>query len=221
MLYGATLLALYAPVGLCTRAFLEPPAKRSVEVAFRGVDRLDDRSFLQALRAFLWVAVLVRLLPRCTVKLEPCRPCADSGRAAFCVSLRRFRPAHGSRRRFGRPISSALVPSLHCSRRRDRRRWLLLARQHTRSGDRWLAHASWRSSVSLAAFVLLIFSPGRTINHHGTYAVQILATIFAFMVLTLRAPWLALLFIAGQAVTVSADLCVQPAARSRVLAAAG
>jgi len=57
---------------------------------------------------------------------------------------------------------------------------------------------------TLAAFVLLVFIPGQTINHQGTYAVQILATIFAFMVLTLRVPWLALLFIALQAVTVSA-----------------
>ena len=57
---------------------------------------------------------------------------------------------------------------------------------------------------TLAAFVLLVFIPGQTINHQGTYAVQILATILAFMVLTLRVPWLALLFIAGQAVSVSA-----------------
>ena len=80
---------------------------------------------------------------------------------------------------------------------------------------------SLRILGTLAAFVLLVFIPGQTINHQGTYAVQILATIFAFMVLTLRVPWLALLFIALAGGHCLGDLCVQPAARSCVLAAAG
>jgi len=58
--------------------------------------------------------------------------------------------------------------------------------------------------ATLAVFVLLIFQPGQTINHQGTYAVQVLATVCAFTVLALRVPWLALAFVAVQAVTVSA-----------------
>jgi archaellum biogenesis protein FlaJ (TadC family) len=57
--------------------------------------------------------------------------------------------------------------------------------------------------ATLGAFVLLIFMPGETINHHGTYAVHAMITIFAFMILMLRAPWLALVFIAAQAVSVA------------------
>ena len=41
-------------------------------------------------------------------------------------------------------------------------------------------------------------------NHLGTYAAQVSATVFAFMVLGLRARWLALLFIAAQTITVAA-----------------
>ena len=58
--------------------------------------------------------------------------------------------------------------------------------------------------ATLAVFVLLMFEPGGTVNHQGSYAVQVLATMCAFTVLTLRAPWLAFAFIAVQAVTVSA-----------------
>ncbi|HKS62898.1 MAG TPA: hypothetical protein VJT13_14445, partial [Xanthobacteraceae bacterium] len=68
--------------------------------------------------------------------------------------------------------------------------------------------AALRMLVALAAilavFVLLIFQPGQTINHQGTYLVQVMAAVCAFTVLTLRARWLAFAFIAVQAVTVSA-----------------
>lgn len=53
-------------------------------------------------------------------------------------------------------------------------------------------------------FVVLIFIPGTTVNHQGTYAAQLMATVFAFMVLTTRAPALALLFLGLQMITVSA-----------------
>jgi presenilin-like A22 family membrane protease len=58
--------------------------------------------------------------------------------------------------------------------------------------------------ATLTVFVLLMFEAGGTVNHQGTYVVQVLATMCAFTVLTLRALPLAFAFIAAQAVTVSA-----------------
>jgi hypothetical protein len=48
-----------------------------------------------------------------------------------------------------------------------------------------------------------MFIPGSTVNHHGTYAVQVSAAVFAFMVMSLRAPALAIAFIAMQTITVA------------------
>jgi hypothetical protein len=59
-------------------------------------------------------------------------------------------------------------------------------------------------AATLATFAILIFEPSGTVNHLGTYVTQVMATMFAFMVLGLRARWLALLFIAAQTVTVAA-----------------
>src|SRR5262249_44493203 len=57
-------------------------------------------------------------------------------------------------------------------------------------------------AISLV-FGVLMFAPGSTFNHHGSYAVQVMATMAAFMVLSLCAPALAVMFIALQTVTVS------------------
>ena len=58
--------------------------------------------------------------------------------------------------------------------------------------------------TTLVAFVLLVFIPGQTINQSGPFAMQLLATILAFVVLSARAPWLAWMFVGVQAVTVAA-----------------
>jgi hypothetical protein len=58
--------------------------------------------------------------------------------------------------------------------------------------------------ATLVVFVLLIFMPGHSVNHQGSYATHAMATVLAFMVLALRARWLALAFIALQIVTVTA-----------------
>jgi hypothetical protein len=57
--------------------------------------------------------------------------------------------------------------------------------------------------VTCAVFAVLMFIPGSTVNHQGTYAVQVSMVIFAFMVLSLRAPALAIAFIAIQTITVA------------------
>ena len=58
--------------------------------------------------------------------------------------------------------------------------------------------------ATLASFVLLMFIPGSAVNHQGTYATQLLIAIFAVVVLSSRAPWLAALFVALQATTIAA-----------------
>lgn len=58
--------------------------------------------------------------------------------------------------------------------------------------------------ATVAAFVLLIFIPGQSINHVGSYAMHVMAVVFAIAVLSLHAQWLALAFVVLQAVTVSA-----------------
>jgi hypothetical protein len=77
-----------------------------------------------------------------------------------------------------------------------------------RAGERPQRDVALRIIVALAAivlnFVILVFIPGQTINHVGTYASHVMATAFAMTVLSLRAPALALAFIALQTITVSA-----------------
>jgi hypothetical protein len=201
VLYGAvTLLALYGPWALY-QALVEPPANRLLKWHFAGVMAIDDRSFLQALRdsyaALSWsdywhgklqnLQKLAGSWPRGL--LDPLvGPFTGAWSPAAIRSVDFF----------------SLLPSLHVFSVAMVAALALLA--FTPHPQRAIAARILVAVLgTLAAFVLLIFMPGETINHHGTYAVQILATIFAFMVLTLRAEGLALLFIAGQAVSVSAS----------------
>jgi hypothetical protein len=57
--------------------------------------------------------------------------------------------------------------------------------------------------VICVVFAVLMFIPGSAVNHAGTYAVQVGTTVFAFTVLSLRAPPLAIVFLAAQAITVA------------------
>jgi hypothetical protein len=54
-----------------------------------------------------------------------------------------------------------------------------------------------------AIFIVLMFIPGSTLNHQGGYFVHVGAAIFAFTILSLKAPVLAFGFIALQTVTVA------------------
>jgi hypothetical protein len=200
MIYGAAaLLALYGP-WMLYQNFIEPPGNRLLKWHLAGVTSIDDRSFLQALRdsygALTWhdywqgkrqhLDSLVALWPNGL--LDP----------LFGPFTGKWSPESVRASDF-----FALVPSLHLFAIAVIVAIVLLPfvpRPQRGIGLRMLVAIL----ATLVAFVLLIFTPGQTINHQGTYAVQVLATTFAFMVLTLHAWWLALLFVAAQAVTISA-----------------
>jgi len=200
MIYGAAaLLAIYVP-WMLYQSFIDPPGNRLLKWHLAGVLKIDDRSFLETLRdsygALSWHdywqgrrsnlnalfgtwpgELLDPLIGPFTGRWSPA-----SVRAADFFSL---------------------LPSLHVfavAALVAIALLVVLPHPQRAVGLRMLVAILG----TLAAFVLLIFIPGQTVNHQGTYAVQILATAFAFMVLTTRASFLALLFIAAQAVTVSA-----------------
>jgi hypothetical protein len=200
MVFGAvTLLVIYGPWALY-QALVEPPANRLLKWHFAGVIDIDDRSFLQALRdsygALSWSDYW-------HAKLQNLQKLAGSWPRGLLDPLVGPFTGAWSPEAVRSADFFALVPSWHLFAVAVIVALALLAR--TPHPQRAIAARILVAVLgTLAAFVLLIFMPGETINHHGTYAVQVLATVFAFMVLTLRVPWLALLFIAGQAVGVSA-----------------
>jgi hypothetical protein len=57
--------------------------------------------------------------------------------------------------------------------------------------------------VTCVVSTVLMFIPGSAVNHQGTYAVQVSTAIFAFMVLSLSAPPLAIVFCVVQTITVA------------------
>lgn len=204
MICGAvTLLALYAPWMVYQR--FDPPADRLLKWHFAGVDSFDDRrSFFTTLRdsygALSWndyvsgrlenLSMLIGYWPSHTVRttiaiLTGATWNPDGTRGAdffqFLSSLHVFS--------FALICAILLLPFLKAEQRPQR-------------------DAVVRMLVALVAilsvFVLLIFTPGQAINHHGTYAAQVMATMAAMIVLSLRAYWVALGFVALQAVTVSA-----------------
>jgi len=200
----ATVVVLYAPWMIYQSVF-DPPANRLLKWHFAGVTDVDSRSFGTALRdaygALSWDAWVQGKLGN----LGPLIGHWPGGvlrSIAAIFGIGSWEPAGMRAADF-----FELLPSLHaysfaliCA--------LLLLLPFLKAEERPQRDAVLRMLVALfailAVFVLLIFQPGQTINHQGTYAVQVLATVCAFTVLALRAPWLAFAFIAVQAVTVSA-----------------
>jgi hypothetical protein len=196
---GVTLLAVYAP-WMLYQTLVEPPANRLLKWHFAGVMEIDDRSFLQALRdsygGLAWTDYW-------GAKLSNLRALLRSWPSGLLDPL--IGPFTGvwSPAEVRTADFFGLVPSLHVFAVAAIVAMVLFALM--RRPDRAVgAKMLVTILATLVSFVLLMFIPGETINHQGTYAVHVMLTIFAFMVLTLRAPWLALLFIALQAVSVSA-----------------
>lgn len=203
MLIGsATILTLYVPWMIYQNVF-DPPANRLLKWHFAGVVEVDVRSFGTALRdqygALSWDAYWQGKLQNLHPLIGNWPGEALGGIAASFGYGSSYLPGLRSNDFF------YLLPSLHtfsfvlvCA---------VLLLPFMSAEQRPQRDAAVRILAALAAtlavFVLLIFMPGQTINHQGTYAVQVLATVCAFMVLALRAPWLACAFIALQAVTVS------------------
>jgi hypothetical protein len=204
MMYGAAaLLALYVP--WMVYQHFDPPANRLLKWHFAGVESFEDkRSFLAALcdsyGALSWSGYFSGRVEN-VMKLVGFWPSATEQTTIAILTGGGWNPAGARSNDFFQFLPSlhvfsfalicaiALLPFLKAEHRAQR-------------------DASLRMLVALVAicffFVLLIFTPGQTINHQGTYAMQIMAAMFSFIVLMLRAPWLAFAFLAVQAVTVSA-----------------
>ena len=204
MIYGfVTIVALYAPWMIYQNVF-DPPANRLLKWHFAGVVDVDNRSFGTALRdaygALSWDGYVQGKLGNIDALIGQWPgPTARSIAAIF--RLGSWEPAGMRSNDFFQ-----LLPSLHAYSLALIGAVLLLP--FLKADRRPQRDAALRMLVALAAilavFVLLIFQPGQTINHQGTFAVQVLATVCAFMVLSTRMPLLAWAFIAVQAVTVSA-----------------
>jgi hypothetical protein len=200
VIYGAgTLLALYIPWVLY-QTLIDPPGNRLLKWHFAGVIDVDDRSFLTALRdsystlswhdylqgrlgnfSRLWGTwpddIRDRVIGPFSSSWSP-QNVRPSDFFLFLPSLHTFALAL--------MIAALLLPLVQPPQRGIGLRLLVAL------------------AATLATFAILIFEPAGAVNHVGTYATQVMATIFAFMVLGLRARWLALLFIAAQTVTVAA-----------------
>jgi hypothetical protein len=182
----------------------DPPANRLLKWHFAGVVDVDNRSFGTALRdaygALSWDGYVRGKLGNIDAVIGHWPgPTARSIAAIF--RLGSWEPAGMRSNDFFH-----LLPSLHLYSLALIGAVLLLP--FLKADRRPQRDAALRMLVALAAilavFVLLIFQPGQTINHQGTFAVQVLATVCAFIVLSTRLPLLAVAFIAVQAVTVSA-----------------
>ena len=198
-----TIVVLYAP-WVIYQTFFDPPANRLLKWHFAGVIDVDDRSFGTALRdaygALSWDAYVQGKLGNLNPLIGHWPGATARGIAAI-FGYGAWDPAGVRSNDFFQ-----FLPSLHsysfaliCA---------VLLLPFLKAEQRPQRDAVLRMLVALLAilivFVLMMFQPGQTINHQGTYLVQVLATICAFTVLALRAPLLAVAFIAVQAVTVSA-----------------
>jgi hypothetical protein len=199
MIYGAAaLLALYVP-WMLYQAFIDPPGNRLLKWHFAGVIDLDSRPLFATFRdsygALSWTDYLQgRLLNLSTLA------------GVWPDNL--FDPLTGPWRGSWSPgyVRGAdffnFLPSLHLFALALIAAVLLLPFvRPPQSG--FALRMLVALAGTLAAFVILIFIPGQTINHQGTYATQVLATVFAFTVLSVRARWLALLLIAAQTITIA------------------
>jgi hypothetical protein len=196
---AATMLVIYVP-WMLYQSLIDPPGNRLLKWHLAGVIAVDDRSFLQALRDSYGALSWQDYLQGRAANLQPLIGSWPKGL---------LDPLIGPFTGHWTPVAIRdadffrLMPSLHIFSTAIILAVALLLLLPRR--QRIVALQMFVSILgTLAAFVILIFIPGQTINHQNTYAVQVLATTFAFMVLTQRTPWLALLFIAAQAVTVSA-----------------
>jgi len=203
MIYGAAaLVALYAP-WIFYQQVIDPPGNRLLKWHLAGVIDIDQRGLFATLRdsyaALPWPDYLAGKLENVKVLIgtwpsnlaEIARLVAGDASIAPAVRIADFFQFLPSLHVFSLALIAALVllPFMRAEQRPQR-------------------DFALRVVVALVAiftgFVILVFIPGQTINHVGTYASHVMVAVFAFTVLSLRAPALALLFIGLQTITVSA-----------------
>lgn len=198
----ATLVALYMP-WVIYQTLVDPPGNRLVKWQLAGVVSIDKRGMIQTLRdsygALTWHDYVVGRLANLKVMIGDW-PFHLRDLAYLVLGLS---PANAQDIRtsdfFG------LLPSLHVFSIAVIAALFLLPfmRFECREGRsiaQWLFAAGVLTAL---AYAVLLFIPGSAVNHQGTYAVEVMLTIAAFIVLSLRAPVIATLLIAMQAITVT------------------
>jgi hypothetical protein len=198
----STLVAVYAQ-WMVYQNVLDPPGNRLLRWLLAGVVPIDERGFVTALRDSYamptWHDYLQGRLENVKALIGPwprhvrdvLALVADQGTAvAANVRMPDFFNFVPSLHLFAIAALCALLalPFLTCEQSRQRNIALHLVAAIT---------------AICTVFTVMMFTSGSTVNHQGTYGVQVLAAIFAFMVLSLRARLLAVAFIAGQTITVA------------------
>ena len=201
--YGlATLIALYLPWVLFQN-FIDPPGNRLLKWHLAGVQDLDHRTFFAALRdsygALSWqeylqgrVANAFTLIDSWPRNLTDIASIVVQQDAASAVSAR-------SRDFF------LLLPSLHFYSIALICAVTLLSLKSIKQVQQQQTATRLLATIvaTCAGFAILIFIPGQTINHVGSYATQVMITIFVFIVLSMRAMPLAIAFILLQGASVA------------------
>jgi hypothetical protein len=202
-LYGfAVLLVIYAP-WIVYQNVLDPPGNRLLKWLLAGVDKVDPRGFVATLRAsyaaLSWHDYLQGRLENVKALIGPW---PQHLRDILALVLDQDASAAVSVRV---PDFFNFVSSLHLFAIASLCAVLLLpfmTDEERRQRDIAVALLVG-ILVTCAVSTVLMFIPGSTINHQGSYAVHVSTAIFAFMVLSLRAPALAIAFIGMQTITVA------------------
>jgi hypothetical protein len=197
-----TFIALYAP-WLAYQMFIDPPGNRLLKWHLAGVTKVDSLSLLESVRhsygTLSWTGYLQGRLANFKVLVDD-----------WPLHLRELLTVvFDHDLNISRNIRHAdfffLLPSLHVIA------FAIIAALTLCP----FAAAKWSRQRKIALYLfavsfctsfvycILLFTPGSAINHQGSYAVQVMATIAAFMVLSLRVPALAVGLIALQTITVA------------------
>jgi hypothetical protein len=198
----STLAAIYAP-WMVYQNVLDPPGNRLLKWLLAGVVPIDERGFVTALRdsyaMLTWHDCLQGRLENVKALIGPwprhirdvLALVADPETAvAANVRVSDFFNFVPSLHLFAIAMLSALLALPFLTSEQSRQRNIAL-------------HLIAAIAAICTVSTVMMFTPGSTVNHQGTYGVQVLAAIFAFMVLSLRALPLAVAFIAGQTITVA------------------
>ncbi|MEA2928389.1 MAG: hypothetical protein QOG38_817 [Hyphomicrobiales bacterium] len=199
---AATLAALYVTWILYQR-FIDPPGDRLLKWHLAGVIDVDQRGLFTTLRES-YAALSWR--DYSTGKLENLKALIGTWPANLAEIARLVAGDAGIAPAVRIADFFQFLPSLHVFSLALIVALVLLP--FMRADERPQRDFALRMIVALTAifanFVILIFIPGQTINHVGTYASHIMATAFAIAVLSVRAPALALGFVGLQTITISA-----------------
>jgi hypothetical protein len=198
----ATLVVCYAP-WMAYQRFIDPPGNRLIKWHLAGVVPVGPRGFWQSLRdSYSALSLHDYILGR----FENFKALIGS----WPLHLRDlvdvvFNPRLDVLRVIRHDDFFYLIPSLH---------FFSLAVIVAIVVCPYMGGA-WREQRLIAAelfaagfctavtYAVLLFIPGSAVNHQGTYAAQVMLTVATFMVLSLRAPAIAVGFIAVQTVSVA------------------